>query len=111
MVSEVQQGRKASTLMFNEEVGHNQEATREVKGIFNGKNIFDTPKPLRLLERLLLLTTKTDENDIILDFFAGSCTTAHAVLALNKKDGGTRKFICIQLIWSSKNGHWVKQLF
>ena len=96
-LSEVQQGRKPSTLMFNEEVGHNQEATREVKGIFNGKNIFDTPKPLRLLERLLLLTTQKSDHDIILDFFAGSCTTAHAVLALNKEDGGNRKFICAQL--------------
>lgn len=96
-LSEVQQGRKPSTLMFNEEVGHNQEATREVKGIFDGKNIFDTPKPLRLLERLLLLTTPKSDSDIILDFFAGSCTTAHAVLALNKEDGGNRKFICAQL--------------
>ena len=59
-----------------------------------GRKIFDNPKPLQLIERILDFG---DTNDIILDFFAGSCTTAHAVMALNAEDGGNRKFICVQL--------------
>jgi len=96
-LSEVQQGRKPSTIMPNEEVGHNQEAKREVKAIFDGHNYFDTPKPCRLVERFLALSTKNDAGHIVLDFFAGSCTTAHAVMHLNKEDKGNRKYICVQL--------------
>ncbi len=61
-----------------------------------GKDIFDYPKPISLLKRMLLMAT-SKEDDIILDFFAGSCTTAHAVLDLNAQDGGNRKFIMVQL--------------
>ncbi|MEK7309216.1 MAG: site-specific DNA-methyltransferase [Planctomycetota bacterium] len=100
-LSEVQQGKKADTLWLSDEVGHNQEATRETKSIFDDKTIFDTPKPVRLITQMLKLTKGND--DIILDFFAGSGTTAHAVLDLNKEDGGNRKFICVQLPEKTKN--------
>jgi len=96
-LSEVQQGRKPSTLLTCEEVGHNQEAKREVKQIFEDKNYFETPKPKRLIERLLRLSVIDDFDSYILDFFSGSSTTAHAVMDLNKEDGGNRKYICVQL--------------
>ena len=76
-------------------VGHNQTAKREVMGIFaGGPDVFQTPKPTGLLERILQIAT--DEDSIVLDSFAGSSTTAHAVLALNKADGGDRKFILVE---------------
>lgn len=81
----------------NQEVGHNQEATKEVNEIFEKSSVFDTPKPTRLLRRILQLATTTNQSDIILDFFAGSATTAHAVMDLNKEDKGNRKFILVQL--------------
>ena len=74
---------------FNSIVG-----TREVKTIF-GKAVFDFPKPLKLIERILQIAT--DKDSIILDSFAGSGTTAHAVLNLNKVDGGNRKFILVEM--------------
>ncbi len=93
-LSEVQQGRKANTIWQHQDVGHNQEAVREVKAILaNREEQFTTPKPSRLLMQILRLS---DKNAIILDSFAGSGTTAHAVLALNKEDGGNRKFILIE---------------
>lgn len=91
-LSEVQQGKKASTLWFCEEVGHNQEAKREIKSIIEGSD-FNTPKPKRLIQRVLEIGCLKNEPCIILDFFAGSGTTGHAVLELNKQDGGERKFI------------------
>ena len=78
-----------------EEVGHSDEAKKILKLIFNNLNNFDTPKPVRLIERVLQIAT--DKNSIILDSFAGSGTTAHAVLNLNKQDGGNRKFILIEM--------------
>lgn len=76
------------------DVGHTQEATNELKALF-GDAVFDTPKPTRLVRRMLEVAGAEDE--IILDFFAGSGTTAHAVLDQNAKDGGSRKFILVQL--------------
>ena len=73
----------------------NQEATRELKALFAGKVVLENPKPVGLINFLLQLGT--NKEDIILDFFAGSATTAHAVLDLNKEDGGNRKFIMVQL--------------
>lgn len=64
--------------------------------IFGGKTTFDTPKPTRLLQ--FILTIATNKDSIILDSFAGSGTTAHAVLNMNKADGGNRKFICIEMM-------------
>ena len=79
-----------------DEVGHTDEAKKELKEIFGGKSPFDTPKPTRLLERILDIAT--DENSIVLDSFAGSGTTAHAVLLANKKKHSNRKFILVELM-------------
>ena len=78
----------------NDEVGHNQEAKKEVLEILGSENAFDYPKPVRLINRILDIAT--NKNSIVLDSFAGSGTTAHAVLAANKKDGGDRKFILVE---------------
>ena len=78
----------------NSEVGHNQEATQELLRLLNVP-VFDFPKPVRLIKRIIALATKDD--DIILDFFSGSATTAHAVMQLNAEDGGNRRFILVQL--------------
>lgn len=78
------------------ETGHTDEAKKEMLAIFDGKATFDTPKPSRLLEFVLRIAG--DENTLILDSFAGSGTTAHAVLNMNKADGGNRKFILIEMM-------------
>ena len=78
----------------NSEVGHNQEATQELKNLLDSPS-FDFPKPVRLIKRIISLASKND--DIILDFFSGSATTAHAVMQLNAEDGGNRQFILVQL--------------
>ncbi|MEQ3501160.1 site-specific DNA-methyltransferase [Tenacibaculum sp. SSH1-16] len=72
----------------------NKKASTDVKSIFKNK-VFDTPKPIELVSRCIQISTK--DNDIILDSFAGSGTTAHAVLNLNKEDGGNRKFILVEM--------------
>lgn len=95
-LSEVQDGMVSTTLWLHSEVGHNQEGRQEVKKLFDGKGYFDGPKPVRLLSRILQLAN-TDQDSIILDFFAGSSTTAHAVMQLNAQDNGSRKFIMVQL--------------
>ena len=77
-------------------MGHTDEAKKEILSLFEGKAVFDTPKPCRLLE--YLLTIAGDKNSIVLDSFAGSGTTAQAVLNLNKRDGGSRKFILVEMI-------------
>lgn len=76
--------------------GDNQDSEKEIVEIFKSK-IFDTPKPTKLIKNLILSSTNPNDNDIILDFFAGSGTTAHAVMAQNAIDGGNRKFILVQL--------------
>ncbi len=83
------------TWWTNEEVGHSQEGKKEINSIFNSATIFDTPKPSRLIERILHLYV--NDGDTILDSFAGSGTTGHAVLNLNKADRGNRKFILIEM--------------
>ena len=77
----------------HEEVGHTDEARKEIQSIFGTQTAFDTPKPVRLIERILRIATKP--GDLVLDFFAGSGTTAHAVLKLNREDGGNRRFILV----------------
>lgn len=89
-------GRVATNLWQYSEVGHTDEASKVLKAIFGGKATFDTPKPARLIERVLQIAT--DKESIILDSFAGSGTTAHAVLNMNKADGGNRKFILIEMM-------------
>ena len=93
-LSEVQQGSVSKTIWKRDEVGDNQDAKREVKK-FELPEVFDTPKPTQLIQKILQLATNPDS--IILDSFAGSGTTAHAVLNLNQQDGGKRKFILIEL--------------
>lgn len=75
--------------------GHNHEAVEEVKRLFND-NIFDDPKPTKLI-KYLMTVSGMNSDDFILDFFSGSATTAHAVMQLNAEDGGHRKFIMVQL--------------
>lgn len=79
-----------------EKVGTATNGTKELMKIFDGAKYFDTPKPVSLLYKLLMLGNLR-ENDIVLDFFSGSATTAHAVMKLNAEDGGKRKFIMVQL--------------
>lgn len=95
-LTDVQQGMTPITIWKCDEVGHNQEARQELKKLFDGKGYFDGPKPLRLLHRIITVANIQD-GDIILDFFSGSATTAHAVMQLNAEDSGHRKFIMVQL--------------
>ena len=96
-LSEVQNGRTPQTIWLYSEVGHTQDAKKELISILEldgSTDVFVTPKPVSLLSRVLELATT--ENSIILDSFAGSATTAHAVLAANAKDGGNRQFILVE---------------
>ena len=93
-LTEVQNGVTPMTLWTFEEAGHNQIATRELRDIF-GSTIFTSPKPVQYLKRYLHIGL--DKDSLILDFFSGSATTAHAVMQLNAEDGGNRKFIMVQL--------------
>lgn len=85
----------------HEEVGHTDESRKEIQTIFGTQTAFDTPKPVRLIERVLQIATKPD--DIVLDSFAGSGTTAHAVLKLNSQDGGRRRFILCETMDFAEN--------
>lgn len=84
------------TLWLHQEVGHNHSASEEMKKLLDGK-VFESPKPKELIIKMLKLATYIDNDDIILDFFSGSATTAHAVMQLNAEDGGNRRFILVQL--------------
>jgi adenine-specific DNA-methyltransferase len=99
-LSEVR-GLVADTWWEHRTVGHNDEAKKQLKALFPDTDfLFDTPKPTRLIRRMIGLSTSSEaggRSDVVLDFFAGSGTTAHAVLDLNKQDGGNRKFILVQL--------------
>ncbi|MFC5920474.1 site-specific DNA-methyltransferase [Neisseria weixii] len=94
-LNEVQQGRVPTTWWNFEEVGHNDAANKELQNLFNSKAPFDTPKPTTLLAQMLKIGSNSD--GIIMDFFSGSGTTAHAVMQLNAEDGGNRRYICVQL--------------
>jgi adenine-specific DNA-methyltransferase len=83
-----------STWLDSKVVGYTTHGTRDASSILDGK-YFDFPKPVKLIGSLI--NQSTDSNDIILDFFAGSGTTAQAVMELNKQDGGSRKYVCVQL--------------
>lgn len=96
-LSEVKLGRVPQTLWEHEDVGHTQDAKKELLSILSfdtSDDVFVTPKPIALLSRVLELAT--EPTSIVLDSFAGSATTAHAVLAQNAKDGGNRKFILVE---------------
>lgn len=95
-LSEVKQGIVPQTLWRYEEVGHSQEAKKELIGLLDfgsSADVFTTPKPVRLIERILRIATRP--GDLILDFFGGSGTTAHAVMKLNAEDGGDRRYILV----------------
>lgn len=83
------------TIWKHGEVGHTQGATQSLAEMFDGKKYFDYPKPVDLIKRCISLYSSPDS--LILDFFSGSATTAHAVMQLNAEDGGKRKYICVQL--------------
>ena len=94
-LSEVKQGITPMTIWKYSEVGHSQDATKRLKDLFGGSAYFDYPKPVDLIKRALQLYSLDDS--LVLDFFSGSATTAHAVMQLNTEDGGHRKFIMVQL--------------
>ncbi|GAB3540963.1 site-specific DNA-methyltransferase [Spirosoma fluminis] len=96
-LSEAKQGVVPTTWWTHSDAGQNADAKVELRNIFEGSdtNLFNTPKPKKLIERILQLAT--GPNDIILDSFAGSGTTAHAVLNLNQQDGGNRQFILVEM--------------
>ncbi|HZJ79439.1 MAG TPA: site-specific DNA-methyltransferase, partial [Dysgonamonadaceae bacterium] len=95
-LSEVKDGMTPLTVWPYTEVGHTQDAKREIKMLFpQSKLPFETPKPTTLMEKILSL--RNDPNAIILDSFAGTASTAHAAMNLNKRDGGNRKFIMVEL--------------
>ena len=94
-LGEVKQGITPMTVWKYTEVGHSQDAAQKLKKIFEGKALFDYPKSVELIKRCVQLYSSKDS--IILDFFSGSATTAHAVMQLNAEDGGNRKFIMVQL--------------
>ncbi len=94
-LSEVKQGITPMTIWKYQEVGHSQDATKGLKKIFDDKAYFDYPKPVDLIKRCIQLYT--DENSLILDFFSGSATTAHAVMQLNAETNGKRRYILVQL--------------
>ncbi|KAB7672549.1 site-specific DNA-methyltransferase [Bacillus sp. B1-b2] len=96
-LSEVSQGVTPMTLWSYQEVGHSQDATKELKKLFDDNSFFDYPKPVSLMKRLVHLGTNKDGNEIILDFFSGSATSGHAVMEKNNEDGGNRRFILVQL--------------
>lgn len=93
-LNEIQEGLVPSTWWTFDEVGHNDEGQKETAELI-GKKIFSTPKPVRLLKRILEISAR--DKDIVLDFFAGSGSTAHAALELNKENEFNLKFICVQL--------------
>ncbi len=95
-LTEVKDGIVPLTIWKYEEVGHNQEGRQELKKLFDDKGYFDGPKPIRLISKILKIAN-LDKDDIILDFFSGSATTAHAVMQLNAEDSGNRQFIMVQL--------------
>ena len=92
--AEVQEGQPPDVFLSPEIVGFNKEGTTELRNIFGKGGVFPQPKPVKFIKFLLELLRSKDA--IILDSFAGSGTTAHAVLALNKEDSGNRKFILVE---------------
>lgn len=88
-------GKMPTNLWSYSEVGHTDEAKKQLKSLFDGSAPFDTPKPVRLVDRIL--TIASDKDSIVLDFFSGSATTAEAAMRKNAEDGGNRRFVLVQL--------------
>ncbi|WP_168409006.1 site-specific DNA-methyltransferase [Acinetobacter indicus] len=97
-LTEVKQGRVASSFFSYQDYGHTDGAKKEFISLFgeDGRTIFETIKPTKLIQNLCRIVSVTSE-DVVLDFFAGSSTTAHAIMQLNAEDAGNRKFIMVQL--------------
>ena len=95
-LSESTEGLVPIDLWDHQTSGTTDEGGQELKDLFGGA-IFDNPKPTRLIARMLHLGTASTNDDIVMDFFSGSCTTAQAILQLNREDGGNRRFIMVQL--------------
>lgn len=91
-----QPGRTPENLWEGNKFGTTRQAAAIIKDLFEGVQVFDTPKPIELIRNMMIVALN-DRNSIILDFFSGSATTAHAVMQLNAEDGGNRKFIMVQL--------------
>ncbi len=96
-LSEVQEGLVPKSIFYYDEVGGNPHGDNEVKMLFNGAKYFDNPKSVGLIKKFLQISTNPINQELILDFFAGSATIAHAVMELNKEDDGNRKYILVQL--------------
>lgn len=94
-LSEVKQTVVPMTIWKYQDVGHSQSASQTLKRLFDNKAYFTYPKPIPLIKRIIELYS--NEDSIVLDFFSGSGTTAEAVMKMNEEDGGTRRFICVQL--------------
>ena len=90
------EGMAPTSILFYKEVGHSQEGAQEVVSLFGDKGVFDGPKPVRLLQRLIKLAN-LQKDSIVLDFFSGSATTAHALMSTNTNNGCHCKFILVQL--------------
>lgn len=90
-----ERGLTPESLLFAKDVSTNEKAKNDLKELFDGVAVFDTPKPMELIKHFVIISSKSE--DIVLDFFSGSAVTAHAVMQLNAEDGGTRKFIMVQL--------------
>lgn len=95
-LTEGKQGLTPETLLLSDDVGTNDSAKRELVSLFDGTAAFETPKPNTLIQYIARISNTAD-NAIILDFFSGSATTAHAIMQLNAEDGGNRKFIMVQI--------------
>ena len=96
-LSEVKSGVVPQTMWLHSDVGHTQDAKKEILSVLDfgrSEDVFNTVKPTSLIRRILQIAT--DKDSIVLDSFAGSGTTAHAVLALNKEDGGNRRFVLVE---------------
>lgn len=97
------EGQRPWTWWDNKYASYNQASNKELMQLFDGKLVFDNPKPTKLIQRIIEISTSTNEKDFILDFFSGSSSTADAILQKNSTDKGNRRFICIQLNDPLKN--------
>lgn len=89
------EGKMPTNLWLHSDAGHTDEAKKQLQSLFDGSAPFDTPKPVRLMDRIL--TIASDQDSIVLDFFSGSASMAHAVMQKNAEDGGNRRFILVQI--------------
>ena len=94
-LSEVREGISCPTIL--DDCGFSSDSSKEIEKVFERKGVFEFPKTLALMKRILHLGTNKNDDDIVLDFLAGSCTLAQAILELNREDGGSRRFIMVQL--------------